>query len=77
MAKIKDSREAMEAIKEGAALKGATDKKERGTLINRMVYKIPPEIVNALDEHGLKFSSFAVMAVREKLLRDGYMSQNS
>jgi len=77
MAKIKSSMDKMNAIKEGAALKDAAPKKEQREAINRMVYKISPEIVDALEAHGLKFSPFAVMAVREKLLRDGYMSQNS
>lgn len=71
MAKIKSSRESMAKITNGAALR--TNKNDE-KLINRTVYKISPEIYDTLKKHNLKFSPFALMAVREKLLRDGYMN---
>ena len=49
-----------------ASLKNKSDKK----LKNILVYNIPVEWVDILKEHNLSFSSYARMAVLEKLKRD-------
>lgn len=54
-----------DAVK-GADLQETASKKERA-IVNRQVYNIPVEWINILKTNNISFSSFAKIAIREKL----------
>jgi len=67
MKKFKNLDKNFNEVVNRASLK-ENDKKETK---NILVYKIPKEWVDILKENGMSFSSYAKMAILEKMKKDG------
>jgi len=56
-------------VVKGASLHSVKEKKEK----NILVYNVPIEWVEILKNSGFSFSSYAKMAIMEKMKRDGLL----
>jgi len=52
-----------------ASLQNKSEKKKK----NILVYNVPKEWSEILKDHGISFSTYAKLAIQEKLKRDGFI----
>jgi len=67
MGKLDNLENKLNKVVKKASLKNNSEKKTK----NILIYNIPAEWTEILKENGISFSSYAKMAVIEKMKRDG------
>jgi hypothetical protein len=67
MGKLDKLENKLEKVVKKASLKNNNEKKTK----NILIYNIPAEWTNILKENGISFSSYAKMAILEKMKKDG------
>jgi hypothetical protein len=69
MGKFDDLENKLDKVVKKASLKSKKDKSAK----NILIYNVPVEWTEILKEKGIPFSSYAKMAVLEKMKKDGLM----